>query len=174
MKDGALLHPELAQAFATLGHTDLVMVTDAGFPIPAGARRIDLGLRPGLVDVRDVLRTVLDSIFVEEAAFAPELRSHHPKLYQEVQEIFTGSGAVFTPAAHETLCADHVHRAKVVIRSGSFEPWANFALTASTDPFAWFADEDVTVLPAYRERRARISNAEVPDLSEVKLGGGAG
>lgn len=164
MKGGTLLHPELAQAFATLGHTDLVMVTDAGFPIPPGAHRIDLGLLPGLIDVRDVLKAVLDSIFVEEATFAPELKSHHPRLYQEVQEIFTGSGAVFSPADHETLCADHVHRAKVVIRSGSFEPWANFALVASTDPFAWFAQDDVTVLPAYLERRERITSKAVPDL----------
>lgn len=28
--------------------------------------------------------------------------------------------------------------------------------------FAWFADEDVTVLPAYVERRARIDGREVP------------
>jgi len=164
VKGGALLHPDLAAAFAGLGHTDLVMVTDAGFPIPDRAHRIDLGVLPGLVDVRDVLRVVLGSIFVEEVCFAPELRSHHRRLYRQVQEIFTGSGAVFAAAAHEQLCADHVHRAKVVIRSGSFEPWANFALTASTDPFAWFADDDVTILPAYTERRARIRSGTVPDL----------
>jgi D-ribose pyranose/furanose isomerase RbsD len=164
VKGGTLLHPELARSLATLGHTDLVMVTDAGFPIPADAHRIDLGLLPGLIDVRDVLKAVLASLFVEEAVFAPELKSHHPRLYHEVQEIFTGSGAVFSAAPHETLCADHVHRAKVVIRSGSFEPWANFALVAGTDPFAWFADADVTVLPAYLERRARIRGNEVPGL----------
>lgn len=164
MKGGTLLHPELAGRLATLGHTDLVMVTDAGFPIPAGATRIDLGLLPGLVDVRDVLKAVLANLFVEEAIFAPELKSHHPRLYQEVQEIFTGSGAVFSSASHETLCADHVHRAKIVIRSGSFEPWANFALVASTDPFAWFADDDVTILPAYVERRERIRSKQVPEL----------
>jgi D-ribose pyranose/furanose isomerase RbsD len=164
MKGGTLLHPELSRLLATLGHTDLIMVTDAGFPIPPDATRVDLGLLPGLIDVRDVLKAVLANVFVEEATFAPELKSHHPRLYKEVQEIFTGSGAVFSPASHETLIADHVRRAKVVIRSGSFEPWANFALTASTDPFAWFADEDVTVLPTYVERRERIRSNEVPDL----------
>ena len=164
MRRGALLHPGLAAAFATLGHTDLVVVTDAGFPIPADANRIDLGITDGLVDVRDVLRTVLRSVDVERAEFAPELRSHHPSLYAEVQQIFTGSGAEFAPAAHETLIADHVRRAKVVIRSGSFEPWANFALTASTQPFDWFDDDRVEILPAYVERRARVRDRAVPDL----------
>ena len=164
MRRGALLHPGLARSFASLGHTDLVMVTDAGFPIPADAERVDLGLVDGLVDVRDVLRLVLGSVDVELAEFAPELKTRHPVLYAEVQQIFTGSGAVFAPAAHETLIADHVRRAKVVIRSGSFEPWANFALTASTAPFDWFDDERVEILPAYVERRARVRDRVVPDL----------
>lgn len=164
MKGGALLHPELAKAFATLGHTDTILVTDAGFPIPADAHRIDLGLRPGLVDVRDVLRVVLDQVFVEEAVFAPELKSHHPTLYREVQTIFTGSGATFSQASHEQLCSDYAPRAKFVIRSGSFEPWANFSLVASTDPFAWFSDDDVEILPAYVERRRRIRDGQIPEL----------
>jgi len=164
MRRGALLHPELARAFATLGHTDLVVVTDAGFPIPADANREDLGIVDGLVDVRDVLRLVLRHVDVELAEFAPELRSHHPSLYAEVQEIFTGSGAEFAAATHETLIADHVRRAKVVIRSGSFEPWANFALTASTQPFDWFDDDRVGILPAYVERRARVRDRVIPSL----------
>lgn len=164
MKGGTLLHPELAQALATLGHTDTILVTDAGFPIPADAHRIDLGVRPGLIDVRDVLRVVLDQVYVEEAVFAPELKSHHPRLYREVQEIFTGSGAMFSSASHELLCSDYAPRAKFVIRSGSFEPWANFSLVASTDPFAWFADDEVEILPAYVERRERIQLRHVPDL----------
>jgi len=164
MRRGALLHPGLASAFATLGHTDLVVVTDAGFPIPATANRIDLGITDGLVDVRDVLRLVLRSVDIERAEFAPELKSHHPTLYAEVQSIFTGSGAEFASAAHETLIADHVRRAKVVIRSGSFEPWANFALTASTQPFDWFDSDEVEILPAYVQRRARIRDGVVPEL----------
>lgn len=164
MRRGPLLHPELARAFATLGHTDLVVVTDAGFPIPAGAPRVDLGIVDGLVDVRDVLRLVLRSVDVELVEFAPEVRTHHPSLYADVQEIFTGSGAEFAPATHETLIAEHVRRAKLVIRSGSFEPWANFALTASTQPFDWFDDERVEILPAYVERRARVRDRVVPSL----------
>ena len=37
MRAGRILHPELARGLATLGHTDVVLVTDAGFPIPAMA-----------------------------------------------------------------------------------------------------------------------------------------
>ena len=43
MRPNRILHPELARALATLGHQDILLVTDAGFPIPAAAWRIDLG-----------------------------------------------------------------------------------------------------------------------------------
>ncbi|MFR4440474.1 MAG: RbsD/FucU domain-containing protein [Hungatella sp.] len=46
-----MLHPELAKALATCGHTDIILVTDAGFPIPKDANRIDLGYYAGAVDV---------------------------------------------------------------------------------------------------------------------------
>jgi simple sugar transport system permease protein/D-ribose pyranase len=168
MRAGRILHPGLARDLATLGHTDVVLVTDAGFPIPAGANRVDLGLTPGHIDVRTVLRTLLDEIFVEEVHLARELKTHHPRLYGETQEIFTGSGATFHATTHETLVAEWAPRAKVVVRSGSFEPWANFALVASTAPFDWFADDDVTILPAYVERRRLITEGVRPDLAEEK------
>lgn len=165
MRAERIIHPALAEALAQLGHTDIVLVTDAGFPIPADANRIDLGFYPGLPDVRDILRVLRKELFVEEVRFAPEVKSHHPRLYAEVQDIYTGAGAPFIAAPHEELIEHWAPKAKVVIRSGSFEPWANFALTASTDPFAWFTDDDVTVLPAYVERRRLMTKNVRPELT---------
>lgn len=164
MRAGRILHPQLAGSLATLGHTDVVLVTDAGFPIPAGANRVDLALTRGQLDVQSVLRALLENTFFEEAHFAGELKTHHPRLYGEVQDIFTGSGATFHGTTHEALIEQWAPRAKVVVRSGSFEPWANFALVASTAPFEWFDDDEVTILPAYVERRRLITEAVRPDL----------
>lgn len=164
MKPNTILHPELAKQLALCGHTDIILVTDAGFPIPRDAVRIDLGYYDGKADVLDILRMLRKEIFVEEVGFAPEVKTHHPELYRKVQNIFTASGALFRGITHEQLVEEIAPRAKVVIRSGSLNAWANFALTASTDPFAWFTEEDITVLPAYIERRNRILNGEVPEL----------
>lgn len=167
MQPHRILHAGLARALATLGHTDVVLVTDAGFPIPKDAEVVDLGLTAGTVDVLTILRTLREHLFVEEVRFAPEVRSHYPSLYQEVQEIYTGSGAEFVAAPHEELIETWAPQAKVVVRSGSFAAWANFALVASTDPFAWFREEEgVQILPAYVERRRRITENVVPALPE--------
>ena len=164
MRPNQILHPELAKALATCGHSDIIMVTDAGFPIPAGANRIDLGFYAGYPDVRDILQVLRQEIFVEEVYFAAEVKTHFPSLYKKVQEIYTGSGAVFKGTTHEELCENYAKRAKVIIRSGSLSAWANFALVASTDPFAWFTEPDIKILPAYVERRKRIENNEIPAI----------
>lgn len=163
MRPGRILHPELAKALAECGHTDIVLVTDAGFPIPKGANRIDLGYYEGKADVMDILRMLRQEIFVEEVAFAPEVKTHHPALYQELQDIYTGSGAVFKSRTHEELVEQIAPKAKVIIRSGSMNAWANIALTCSTDPFAWFTQEDITILDTYVGRRRRIDQNEVPE-----------
>lgn len=165
MRPNRILHPELAKALAEVGHTDIVMVTDAGFPIPAGANRIDLGFYEGLPDVLDILTMLRKELFVEEVHFAGEVKTHNPRLYASLQEIYTGSGAVFQATTHEQLCGEYASKAKLIIRSGSFNPWANIALVASTDPFAWFTeDSGTTILPNYVARRARISSNEIPSL----------
>lgn len=165
MQPNRILHPELARGLATLGHTDILLVTDAGFPVPRDADVVNLGLVAGTVDVLEILEVLRQHLFVEAVHFAREVKTRSPALYQKVQEIYTGSGATFVATPHEELIADWAPRAKMVVRSGSLTAWANFALVASTDPFAWFREEEGTEpLPAYVERRQQIRDQVVPDF----------
>ncbi len=164
MRAGRIIHPELARAVAELGHSDFFMVVDAGFPIPASARRIDLGFYEGLPDVLDVLRVLRQEVFVEEVHFAADILTRNKPLYAALQTIFTGAGATFHLTTHEQLVKDYAYRAKFIVRSGSFNPWANIALMASTDPFAWFVEGSGTeILPAYVERRRLIRENVRPE-----------
>ena len=165
MRGQRILHPELAKAVASMGHQDILLVTDAGFPIPRDAWRIDLGFYAGLPDVLDILRALRQEIFVEEAHMAAEVETHNPRLYAALQDIYTGSGADFVATTHERLIAKTAPRAKAIVRSGSLNPWANVALVCGTDPFAWFTeDSGTTILPAYVERRRRIEEGVIPTM----------
>ena len=164
MRPGRILHPELAQAVASLGHSDIFMVTDAGFPIPANAWRIDLGFYEGMPDVLDVLRVLRQGVFVEEGHFAGDILNKNKPLYSALQDIFTGAGADFRLTSHEHLVENIAHRCRFIVRSGSFNPWANIAMVASTDPFAWFTDDSGTeILPAYVERRKLMTDKVRPE-----------
>jgi D-ribose pyranose/furanose isomerase RbsD len=168
MRTGRILHPQLARALAELGHTDIAMVVDAGFPIPRTVERIDLGFAPGLPTLAQILGVLRQELFVETVTFAEDVPTHNPRLFDLLREIYTGSGADLATVTHEQLCTEVAPRAKVIIRSGSLEPWGNVALTASTDPFAWFTDEALAagmqILPQYVERRRRITEGQTPQL----------
>ncbi|MCI1984910.1 MAG: hypothetical protein LKJ47_09165 [Bifidobacteriaceae bacterium] len=167
MKADTILNPDLARGLATLGHGDIVLVTDAGFPIPKDANVVNLGLVQGTVDVLTILEVLRKNLFVEEVRFDPAVKTEYPSLYKKFQGIYTGSGADFIKAPHEELIEKLAPKAKLVIRSGSFTAWANLALTAATDPFAWYRDDEpVNPLPRYLVRRERITNNTVPDFED--------
>jgi D-ribose pyranase len=44
MRKSGVLHARLAAVLTELGHTDLLVVADAGLPIPPGVERIDLAV----------------------------------------------------------------------------------------------------------------------------------
>lgn len=123
MRPGKILHPQIASALASLGHGDIILVTDAGAPIPTNANRIDLAFYSGSVDLLEILAVLRNEIFIEEVIFADEVPDNNPKLLTRVTEIFTGSGADFTLIPHSNLVTDIYPRAKVTIRSGSLMPW---------------------------------------------------
>ena len=58
------INPQLSRIISETGHTDLVVVTDAGLPIPPASERVDLAYRPGAPAFLDVLDTVLAELVV--------------------------------------------------------------------------------------------------------------
>ena len=58
MKKHVLLNAPLSHVIATMGHTDQLVVCDAGLPIPAAPERIDLAVSRGVPKFMDV-KTVL-------------------------------------------------------------------------------------------------------------------
>lgn len=122
MRSAVLIHPGLLQLLASLGHTDEILLCDAGFPVPAHVPRIDLGYRPGGAPFLDVLATVVASLHVEDAAIALEASD---ELGRAIDQIVT------LPAhriPHASLKA-RSQRCRAAIRTGEYTPFANVVLT---------------------------------------------
>ncbi|MBD5785386.1 RbsD or FucU transport [Cellulosimicrobium terreum] len=66
-----LLHPGLIGALAAAGHGSRILLADGNYPHSTGARagaaRVHLNLRPGLLTVDQVLEVLLDAVPVESA-----------------------------------------------------------------------------------------------------------
>src|SRR5512142_1413417 len=115
MKKTTLLHAELSEAIARLGHGDLLVIGDAGLPIPEGPRRIDLAVCAGVPGFDDVLAAVLAEMQVEAAVVATELAARNPAVDAHLRRRLGGVPITATP--HEDFKA-LTRSARTMVRTG--------------------------------------------------------
>ena len=127
MKRTTLVHAELSEVIARLGHGDLLVIGDAGLPIPDGPRRIDLALSANVPRMHEVLAAVLSEMQVESAVVADALAPTNPSVHAELQRQL-GTTPV-TTLSHEQFKALS-RSARAIVRSGEFSPYANVILKA--------------------------------------------
>ena len=127
MKKCGILNSEISRVISELGHTDKIVIADAGLPIPVGVKRIDLALKPGVPSFIETVETVLQEMCVEAAYVAQEMRTISPERLEELSKAFAGVQTKLI--SHEELKA-LTHKAKAVIRTGEFTPYANVVLEA--------------------------------------------
>ncbi|WP_103500844.1 MULTISPECIES: D-ribose pyranase [Streptomyces] len=150
MKRRGILNDKLSAALATLGHTDLVLVVDAGFPVPREADRIDLAIAENLPDLRTVIGLIADELVVEGVVRAEEVPSNNPLLDTWLRERF--DDAEFTTRTHADMLGELARSAKVVVRTGAFEPWGNIGLYCGVDVPRWFGGEGVIAPDYYADK----------------------
>jgi D-ribose pyranase len=127
VKRTQLLHAELSEVIARLGHGDMLVIADAGLPIPDGPRRIDLALTANVPRLHEVLRVVLSEMVVEAAVVAHELSANNPAIYAELCAQL-GATPVST-LSHENFKAA-TKSARAIVRTGEFSAYANVMLRA--------------------------------------------
>lgn len=128
-KTNTTLHPALSRVISETGHTDLIVVSDAGLPIPLGTERIDLAFRPGQPGFVDVLDTVLAEMAIEGATVAEEMAAENPGVFAVLLGRLEALGV--TPVLVPHLEFKRVSLgARAFVRSGEFSPFANVILHA--------------------------------------------
>lgn len=127
MKKTALLHSELSYTIATMGHMDLLVIADAGLPIPEATVRIGLALTNDVPGAVQTLQVVLDELKVEKVILAGEVRDRNPKFLSAVQALLPDVPIEFI--SHTDLKA-RTMQARAVVRTGEFSPYANVILVS--------------------------------------------
>lgn len=125
MKKNGVLNKEISEVIAGMGHYDMLVIGDAGLPIPSGVKRIDLALTRGIPDFLSTVRVVLEELQVESAIIAGEMEEISPQLHQNVLRIM--DGIPVSKVTHEEFKAMS-RNAVAVIRTGEFTPYANVIL----------------------------------------------
>ncbi|MFS0782633.1 D-ribose pyranase [Bacillus sp. 1P06AnD] len=127
MKKHGILNSSISKVLADLGHTDLVVIGDAGLPVPDGVQKIDLALVPGLPAFRQVVEAVSDDMVIEQVILAEEIKEANGVAHAFLKGHF--QGVEMTYICHKQL-KEMSKQAKAVIRSGEITPYANCILKA--------------------------------------------
>ncbi|MRS16627.1 D-ribose pyranase [Enterobacteriaceae bacterium RIT691] len=135
MKKGTVLNAELSSVISRLGHTDTLVVCDAGLPIPHSTQRIDMALTQGVPSFMQVLEVVTTEMQVETAILAAEIKTHNPQLHEtllrhlEQLQQHQGNTIEIRYTTHEQF-KQQTAQSQAVIRSGECSPYANVILCA--------------------------------------------
>jgi D-ribose pyranase len=127
VKKIGILNQPISSVIAGLGHTDTLVIADAGLPIPPETQRVDLALTEGIPSFLDTLRVVLTEMEVERAIIAEEMLDASPQVYEAVKEML---GDVPIETVTHLIFKEQTRSARAVIRTGEFTPYANVILTA--------------------------------------------
>ncbi|MGB4008370.1 MAG: D-ribose pyranase [Bacillota bacterium] len=125
MKKCGILNRDISEIVAGMGHTDMLVVCDAGLPIPSNARRVDLALSENNPRFADVLRVILRELSVEKVIAEQETETQNPAVYQEIMEVFPDTPVEKIPHGEFKKMLGQV---KAIIRTGEFTPYANVIL----------------------------------------------
>jgi D-ribose pyranase len=127
MKKIGILNSEISRVISELGHTDQIVVCDAGFPIPSHVERIDLSLTPGVPSFQTTLEAVLIELKIEAVYFADEIKQANPTVLKQIEKAV---GDVEKKSLPHVEFKKMSHQAKAVIRCGECTRYANVILQA--------------------------------------------
>ncbi|AWM93181.1 MULTISPECIES: D-ribose pyranase [unclassified Pseudomonas] len=130
MKKTPLLNVALSRLIASLGHGDMVVIGDAGLPVPPGVELIDLALTQGIPDFVSTLKVVLSEMQVERHVLAQEILDKQPPALSSLDEL-NAKGAL---GQRELLSHDQFkvlsRQARAIVRTGECAPYCNIVLVS--------------------------------------------
>lgn len=138
MKETGLLNVEISDAIAHLGHMDEIIICDAGFPIPAGIRTIDIALKANQPTTLEVLTEILQHFSVEKIVLAEETQKHSPTMFARLTGVFDKDMTVESMPHIEFK--QRSRGVKAIVRTGDFTAYSNIMLVSGSGP-RWFVEQ---------------------------------
>lgn len=130
MKKTPLLNVALSRLIASLGHGDMVVIGDAGLPVPPGVELIDLALTHGVPDFISTLKVVLSEMQVESHALAKEIFDKQPTALNTLEQLNEEGALGRRDLLSHEQCKVLSRQARAIVRTGECQPYCNIVLVA--------------------------------------------
>jgi L-fucose mutarotase len=128
-----ILQPDILSALGRAGHGSCVLIADGNYPVVthsyAGAAKVFLNLRPGMVQVADVLEVLRDTIPIEQATMMAPPDGQPAAIHQELVKLLPAGVAIRSLPRDEFYTAVNQPCMALVIATGEERRFANILLT---------------------------------------------
>lgn len=126
MKKTGMINSAISKVLSDLGHTDWIVIADAGLPVQTGVSKIDLAITVGIPSFETVVKAVHDDMVVEKVIAAKEIIVENLEQHDFLQKEFPN---IVDYVPHEVF-KKMVVQAKAVIRTGEATAYSNCILQA--------------------------------------------
>lgn len=130
MKKDGILNTNLISEVAAIGHTQYLVIGDAGLPIPKGVNVLDISLTKGVPGFMQVLEAVNEELVSEAYILAEEIKEGNRELETQVLELLKEQPVTYVP--HEEF-KKLTEEAQVIVRTGETSSFANIILVAGVN-----------------------------------------
>ncbi|MEK3798828.1 D-ribose pyranase [Peribacillus sp. FSL H8-0477] len=124
MKRYGMLNSSIAKVLSDLGHTDYIVIGDAGLPVPEGVPKIDLAVTAGTPSFQMVVSAILDDMVVEKVIAAEEIVGNNKTQHEFIEQLTEEKVEYVSHEAFKEL----TKQAKAIIRTGEITPYSNCIL----------------------------------------------
>jgi D-ribose pyranase len=138
MTETGILNRDIAAEMAKLGHTDKLLIADAGLAIPNTVRVIDISLDKNVPTAVETLKVVLQHFSVEKIILSKATGEVSPGRKNE----FLACLPADTPCEivpHPVLRDELTKEVKFAIRTGDFTANSNIILVSAGGP-RWYCE----------------------------------
>lgn len=128
-----LLQPDILSALGRSGHGSCVLIADGNFPVvthsaPA-ATRVYLNLRPGMVQVSDVLEVLRATVPIEHVTLMATPDGQPAQIHKELMDLLPAGVATTSLKRADFYAAASQPSTSLVIATGEERRFANVLLT---------------------------------------------
>jgi D-ribose pyranase len=139
MTETGILNRDIAAELSKLGHTDKLLIADAGLAIPNTTKVIDLSLDMNIPSALDVLKVVLKNFSVEKIVLSKATEEVSPSRKKDFLACFNPDIPVET-VTHPVFRDELTKEVKFAIRTGDFTANSNIILVSAGGP-RWYCEK---------------------------------